>query len=469
MIVQLVGTRPRRAGEEPHQVFSTSRQMLNGDDMEHLAKKDDNNKAVWTNLKYLCEEISAWVHTGTTSLAADMSFSHDPTDISLLLTQEKLVRGDVAYYRPEVMESLGLRVLDAGHGKQNLCLMMSVVKSLIMQCLLLGIDLPSFVTKHQDVGLEWAGYFKSGEHKGVLAIARDLHGRVCEWMRQHLSDLKQRLQWFFETSPTADYDAETMHEFDRELTRLQNNEFLGEISMGALVTVMHETDHDWFSTHNFKIIMYGCQDVYRCEDRFVEILPYDFTVNPQHHVDALGVLLADADVGTAQPRLPRTQLINQRWCKELNLRLGAMVASRLLQVEELLPMKFAMFANADAGIHYKAIVFVGTDAPVKYNVQETIVGMNVVLGRAYWTGLPHYSRMPQKRPAAGEFLQAVRQRLVKDIGMTTGVETTTASKRSMRPQSASHSRQTDLGYNLLRNPDLRDVADNEVLTQVRSR
>ena len=459
-------------------MFTTGRELCSAEEMTRLGQHDKHAKDFQDATRSLCLELSAWVHTGQEELDSEHEWSHDPDDISLLITKEKRV-SDIAYYRPEALEKLGIRVVDAGHGGLNLCLIMSVVQSLIMHCLLLDIPPPNFVDLKGKEKKEWAAYFVSAEDPGVKRIAKELRKEMITFMRENRKQLLARLNWA--TEQGADLNILNTEkepaQMEGELSKLEQHGFLGMISMAILVTVMHKLDGGWFEKKEFKIINYGCASACGLEDKLVEILPYDFSAKPHEYVSAAKEhAQTTIDLNNAQAH---SLILNKMTGLDLNMFAGVTVPTKLLQMQDLLNMRFAMFGNTEGGIHYRSLVFAGDSCPVQYLPADTIVGVNVPLARPYITGLPRYSRVRNQPVPKDALLQAVATKLgsrVSHVMERAAEAQRRQNKKAARAPVSKKAKSGDgfpetigerHGHNLLTRRDERDEADLAALTQVR--
>jgi hypothetical protein len=458
------------------------RETLTGDSMRR--SKEPAVEALYKSLEELTNMMSAYWHTGSTELCADQQFSHECKDVSLLFTREAQVPA-VMYHRREMLAEYGLRVVSTGSAGNN-CMINSILRSMIAHIKLLELErAPKFFNEGASQQ-SWAFWVQRQGGKHLDPVAEQLRSKTLAWMKQNAAGLKQRIEWAAKhgvNSANSD-SAESgglASDVDREIQALETGGFLGEISMGAVVTVMHLEDPDFFREHEFKVILYGARGVSNIPDRLIEILPHELQYSPKHYVEQANKL---QDAGRGGPaRGSDAELVSQRLvarvCGDLNERFGTAVRTRLVQVKELAGMKLAMFANTQLRFHFEAMVFAGQKAPVQYRVDDVIVGLNPMLGMSFWTGLPRFSRSPMPRPSNDLFTQQASTQIpgvMSEIKVARDQATAKRKKQAGSKETGKVSGSAqDLGlldppsaqaadaYNFLDRPDSRDAADAEAL------
>jgi len=399
---QLVDTH-EHGKHTPHEVFSPSRRILHANGMKDHPQLQV--RQLRDSLTQLCSTMSSWVHTGSSELEDGYSFAREVDDFSLLMAVE-VKRDAPYYYRPSVLAAWGYRVVDAGHGGKCNCLFLSILLSTVIQARVVGRPLPQFL---QATGIDNTGWnqlvMNHASVKHCLEpLACDLREETRLWLESNGAALCSHIQAFntvanaiaHTTLPITEDEIAREIALTDQIQKLKGNRFLGDLSMTAFVSVLHQKDSEWFK--DWPIVMYGTHAGYT-GDRFLEILPLSVSTLDSRapHLLALDGLCSKNSTGTPKA------LRNRKVCRDLNTGLP----SCPFPVERLKAMQCSIFCNAVPNVHFEAIVFVGAEAPVKYNApSETIVGLNILAGMSYVTGLPRFSPTSLAGTDPSEFLQA---------------------------------------------------------------
>ena len=383
----------------PCQIYGPLRQILYADTMNKWGNKQAMVQKFHTSLQQLNQALLRWLYEDpANTVVLQPAIQQD--DFSVLMSAARPPK-PFLYHRPSWLLQNGIMLVEAGHGGVNNCLPQSMLKGLALQAKILNLRMPVFLQALE--GMSWRQLLNSAEVHSLQSAAVMLRGQAAIWLKSRRNEIVQQYKFCCATFVPATTFLKTMtKELDVEIKNLEGKGMLGLISHSALMQAMRQQDATWFDDYaaGFRILSYGAGSTTTYPDRLVEFLPWDTKVAPTFYVQTANELLT----------LPR-ESVTRRNCLDLNWIFGFMMPCRMIPMSSLADQKFAMVTQAEDGVHFNAVAFVGGQDDVSISPEKAVIGVNSVLDCSYWTELPMYKLNGGENPSTKEIDKACQARV----------------------------------------------------------